>query len=72
MARLTETQRDGLEWLYHDGSFRSWASIVPCTPPISSMQALVRKGFALKEGGNGCTPRYAITPAGRSALEGKP
>lgn len=59
-VKLTEAQRDALGWLHHDGSERDWGGKDCGHPAIAALDAIVRKGFARKSGGNGCTPRYSL------------
>lgn len=60
-VKLTGAQRDSLNWLHHDGSERPWGGKDCGHPAIAALDAIVRRGFAKKSGGNGCTPRYAMT-----------
>lgn len=64
-VKLTDAQVDALGWLNHDGSYRTWGGKDCGHPAIAALEALVRKDFATKKGGDGFPARYAVTPTGR-------
>lgn len=59
--KLSQKQKYALAWLHHDQSWRTWVTMhVAGTPAISTLESLVRKGLALKRGGNGWPAKYAM------------